>query len=245
MNSHIIPEFMYQKLYDKNPKRFYTIRIEENNRYNKIEQKGIREYLLCNKCEGILNEFETYAAETIYAKNKKNETKLKKASQDYAQTTFLYEFENFDYSKFKLFEMSLLWRLIISSKYETIDIGDNADKLRIAILNKDPLKEYQYGCFLQSILYKKEKIVDGFILNPFFSKFNEVDFLHILIDGFMYSFAITDMHVLPLNITDNFLKQNGSMNIIGRLIFKDKLLFEKVSKAYEYYKKEINDFTKQ
>jgi hypothetical protein len=236
---------MYQKLYDENPKRYYTLKIGEENQSKKIEQKGIREYLFCDSCEGILNEYETYAAETIYAKNQKNEAFLKKANQNFSQTVFLYEFENFDYSKFKLFQMSLLWRLIVSSKYETNDIGEHAEKLRIAILNKNPLEEHQYGCFLQTILYEKGKLACGFILNPFFSKYKEIDFMHILIDGFMYSFAVTDEQTLSKDITDNFLKKDGNMNIVGRLIFEDRPLIEKVYKAYDFYKKEINDFTQQ
>jgi hypothetical protein len=241
--SHIIPEFMYQKLYDDNPKRYYTLKIGDNNS-KRIEQKGIRENLLCNSCEGLLSEYENYASETIYAKNRKNEAVLKKANQNVTQTFFLYEFENFDYAKFKLFEMSLLWRLLISSKYETKKIDTHEEKLRQAILSKKPLKFFQYGCMLQTILYKKEQIAGGFILNPFFTKSNDVDFMHILIDGFMYTFSITDKQTLPNEITENYLQENGNMNIIGRLIFKDKSLFDKVFKAYEYYKNEINDFTK-
>lgn len=244
-NSHIIPEFMYQKLYDENPKRYYTLKVGEKNNSKKIEQKGIREYLFCDSCEGILNEYETYAAETIYAKNNKNEALLKKANQNYSQTVFLYEFENFDYNKFKLFQMSLLWRLIISSKYETNDIGQHTENLRIAIYHKNPLEEYQYGCFLQTILYEKGKLASGFILNPFFTKYNETDFMHILIDGFMFSYAITDEKNLPLDITNNFLKKDGKMNIIGRLIFDDRPLLENIYKAYDFYKKEINDFSEQ
>jgi len=71
-HSHILPEFMYQNLYDQAPKRFYTLTVnldkaEESKK--KIEQKGIREYLLCGDCEVQLSKFENYAAETIYAKN--------------------------------------------------------------------------------------------------------------------------------------------------------------------------------
>lgn len=244
-NSHIIPEFMYQKIYDENPKRYYTLKMGEKNQSKKIEQKGIREYLFCDSCEGILNEYETYAAETIYAKNRKNEAFLKKANQNYLQRIFLYEFENFNYPKFKLFQMSLLWRLIISSKYETIDIGKHIEILRTAILNKNPLEEYQYGCFLQTILYEKGKLVSGFILNPFFSKYKQVDIMNVFIDGFMYCFTITDDQILPKDITENFLKKDGTIRIVGRLIFDNRPLFDKVYKAMNIIKKERNDFTQQ
>ena len=93
-NSHIIPEFMYQNLYDHQPKRFYSLNVnvdEENKSSNRIEQKGIREYLVCNDCEGILSKYENYAAETIYAKNKENKAYFVKASETKDQQGFLYE----------------------------------------------------------------------------------------------------------------------------------------------------------
>ena len=52
-NSHIIPEFMYQNIYDPEPKRFIALTVNSINlEYSrkKFEQKGIREYLLCGDC---------------------------------------------------------------------------------------------------------------------------------------------------------------------------------------------------
>ena len=80
-HSHILPEFMYQNLYDNSPKRFYTLNVDLENSDNskrKIEQKGIREYLLCGDCEVQLSKYENYAAETIYAKNLGNKATIKK-----------------------------------------------------------------------------------------------------------------------------------------------------------------------
>lgn len=57
-NSHILPKFMYQNLYDAKPKRFYTLKVDLDNSHKsrkKIEQKGIREYLLCGDCEVLLS----------------------------------------------------------------------------------------------------------------------------------------------------------------------------------------------
>ena len=80
-HSHILPEFMYQNLYDSSPKRFYKLQVDLDNSVNskiKIEQKGVREYLLCGNCEVRLSKYENYAAETIYAKNLKNLKKMRK-----------------------------------------------------------------------------------------------------------------------------------------------------------------------
>lgn len=229
---------MYQNIYDQNPKRFYTIKIDENNNNKQIEQKGIREHLLCNDCEVILNRFETYASETIYAKNYQNKATKKMASENFKRNIFLYEFENFDYKKFKLFLMSLCWRLVISKRFETISIGEHEEKLRKAILTENPLEYYQYGCLIQSILYKKGEFAGGFILNPFSTNLKGTDFLHILIDGFMYSFMISDTNKIP-DISNNFVNKNGEMNIIGRLIWDGKDLFDKLRLAYNFYNDKI------
>lgn len=60
-HSNILPEFMYQNLYDTSPKSFYTLSVDIDNSENskrKIEQKGIHEYLLCGDCEFQLSKYE-------------------------------------------------------------------------------------------------------------------------------------------------------------------------------------------
>jgi hypothetical protein len=100
-HSHILPEFMYQNLYDHAPKRFYTLNVDLDNSgksKKRIEQKGLREYLLCGDCEVQLSKCENYAAETIYAKNLSNKATIKKANETPDQQYFTYEYEGFSYS---------------------------------------------------------------------------------------------------------------------------------------------------
>jgi uncharacterized protein YlaI len=116
-HSHILPEFMYQNLYDHSPKRFYSLNVDLDNSDNskrRIEQKGIREYLFCVDCEVQLSKYENYAAETIYAKNLSNKAYIVKANQTPDLQYFTYEYSGFSYSDFKLFQLSLLWRITIS-----------------------------------------------------------------------------------------------------------------------------------
>ena len=111
-NSHIIPEFMYQRLYNDQPKRYYIIKINDKSQSKRIEQKGIREKLLCKDCEVKLSKLENYASETIYAKNLQNKTILKKINQSSNQRILFHKIEKFDYALFKLFLMSLLVEII-------------------------------------------------------------------------------------------------------------------------------------
>jgi hypothetical protein len=117
---------------------------------------------------------------------------------------------------------------------------DTKEKLRTAILSENPLDYDDLGCLLQIIKYKKSIIAEGFILDPFLTKNEQSDILNILVDGFMYSFYLNSKEI-PQSIKDNFLKLDGTMNIIGRILFQDVGLFERIKKAYDYFKKTKND----
>lgn len=238
-HSHILPEFMYQNLYDASPKRFYSLNVDldnSNNSKRRIEQKGIREYLLCGDCEVKLSKYENYAAETIYAKNLGNKTTIRKASETPDQQYFTYEYEGFKYSDFKIFLLSLLWRVIVSKSFNTPEIDEKLiEQLRLAVHNEDPLDFDDFGCLLQVIKYKKEQIAGGFILDPFLTKNENSPILNIIIDGFMYSFYLNSKQ-LPSDKKNLFLKKDGTMVILGRVLFTDKGLFERIKAAFDFFK---------
>lgn len=59
-NSHVLPEFIYENLYD--PKHRFLDLGSSNEKILKIQQKGLREKLLCGDCEMHLCKYESYAA---------------------------------------------------------------------------------------------------------------------------------------------------------------------------------------
>lgn len=237
--SHVVPEFMYQNIYDKNPKRFYSLSVnldsdEESKR--KIEQKGIREYLLCGECEGLIGKYEGYAAETIYAKNKGNKTYIVKAQQTKNQDYFSYNYAGFEYKEFRIFLLSLLWRVIISKTFNTPDVNANEiEILRKAIKSENPLEYDDFGCLMQVIKYKKGELAKGYILDPFLTQNENIKVLNIFIDGFMYSFYLNSKELAD-NKKIHFLKPDGTMTIMGRILFNDPGLFERIKRAFGYFK---------
>lgn len=62
-NSHIIPEFVYNLLYDKKH-RFHVLTTADNPPRPQ-EQKGIREHLLCVDCENQLSVYEKHQTSSI------------------------------------------------------------------------------------------------------------------------------------------------------------------------------------
>lgn len=92
------------------------------------------------------------------------------------------------------------------------------EQLRLAIDTQVLLDYDDFGCLLQVIKYKKEQIAGGFILDPFLTKNENSPPLNILIDGHMYSFYLNSKQ-LPLDKKDFFLKKDGTMVILGRVLF--------------------------
>jgi len=159
--SHIIPEFMYLPTYDENPRRAATI-PEGRNKY---EQKGIRENLLRGDCDRtIIGKWETYCSPII------------KSIQDLniIQNGDQYIIHNVQYSNFKLFQLSLLWRASIASvrMFENINIGKHEEIIRKMLLSENPSTPNNYGCMmfvlddtehLQKIIWSPvEDNIDGF-----------------------------------------------------------------------------------
>lgn len=240
-DSHIVPEFMYQNIYDQNPRRFYTLKInldDEANSSKLIEQKGIREHLLCGECESLLSKYEKYAAETIYAKNKGNKTFIKKASETDDEKYFLYEYAEFSYEDFKQFLISILWRVCVSKTYGVEMDNESLEKMRFSLYEKKPLKADEFGCLVQILFYKKGERAGGFILEPFYTKNGDRKLINILVDGLMFSFYFNS-EKLPTDTKKHFLQTSGEMDIIGRVIFEDKGLSSIVKKGYEYFNKVV------
>ena len=102
-NSHIIPEFLFKPLYDSKH-RFHVLStvLDSPNRY---EQKGIREKLLCQSCETLLSKHEGYARTVLFGGT---EISVRKEDGNYI-------IGDIDYKKFKLFQISILWRAGISN----------------------------------------------------------------------------------------------------------------------------------
>jgi hypothetical protein len=240
--SHIIPEFMYQNVYDPNPRKFFTIKLsldDPASSTKRIEQKGIREHMLCGECELLFSKYERYAAETIYGKNLGNKASISKASETPDQKYFLYDYKGFDYKSFKLFMMSILWRVIESKTYDVNGVDNSfKERLRKALLAEDPLAFDDFGCMLQMMFYKKHERAGGFMLSPFVTENNGHKVISVLIDGMMFSYYL-DSKNIPEDRKATFLRLDGTMQIIGRVISTDPGLTDVISKAYKYFNDKI------
>ncbi len=137
--SHILPEFLYADIYDETHRALAVSREKV-----KVFQKGIREYLLCQQCETKLSRYEKYAKDLIQ--------KIPGFSRD-ASGKFLY-LDAVDYCRFKLFQLSILWRASISTNvaFRQVELGHHEEVIRRMIDQENPGRVFDYGCLMSTML---------------------------------------------------------------------------------------------
>jgi len=136
--SHIIPEFAYTSLYDSNHK-MWRISTDANTRTTWLS-KGIYEELLCKDCENHVGAWETYARVVL------DETRFPRR-----QTPFGWYLSGVDYKRFKLFQLSVLWRAGVTKRPEFSDAQlprKLKGRLRQMLLNSDPGDPLDFACVM-------------------------------------------------------------------------------------------------
>jgi hypothetical protein len=154
--SHIIPESCFTPVYDAKH-RFIT--VTESKERLTLLQKGFREPLLCDKCEQHLNAFDHYFADAWFQQGLGPLT----ATDDLVTVSGL------DYSTFKLFHLSVLWRAAIASRPEFagVQLGPHAERIRDMLLRADPGPTSQYGTIVYALcLPRSTQICRSIVTRP-------------------------------------------------------------------------------
>lgn len=203
-NSHVIPEFFYEQngLYDD--KHRFNILSTEPNSHPPYAQKGIRERLLCKRCEGKLSRWEGYARGVFYG-GRSIEITLNDPRGFECRV---------DYATFKLFQLSILWRVGISDDdgFSRVNLGKHEQVLRRMLLDETPGNAETYGCV---IVYSSqhEDITSNMIhcmgmANPY-----GVDCVRLLLGGFFWCFFLSDKAIDPRQ-KELFLQETGLFRVL-------------------------------
>lgn len=206
--SHIIPKFVFKKIKtDKNS--FIIVSSEPNKKIIKF-QKEFREHLLCEECENRINQTETYVANILY-----------NVKKFYDNRDGIVKVYNVDYSKFKLFQLSILWRSSISNVpfFQNCKLSHfHQETLRDMIFTGDPGEEYEYGCIMYGLLLQG-KMEIKFMMNPGYMILRGHKFIYHTFGGFRWNFIISK------NMKD-FPKNLFSIRKNNELVFSLKDMFE-------------------
>lgn len=178
--SHIIPEFLYKPLYDSKH-RFFRVSTGEKPK-RPFEQKGVRERLLCADCEGQFSVYERYARGVLYGGEPIDIT-----------TDDPRGFEaQVDYTRFKLFELSLIWRMGVTSvpEFNDVFLGSHERRIRRMLREEAPGETAEYGCLLTWPTSHRQ-ILDQLIMSMGMVKIQKVECCRLILAGMCWFFFLS------------------------------------------------------
>lgn len=219
-NSHILPEFFYSGIYDDLHRTIALSRDSE-----RIIQKGLREYLLCQECETKLSRYEGYAA------------KLIRDIPNFACTPdgrFLFS-ENVNYFHLKLFQLSILWRASIAKNvaFAQVNLGPHEEIVRRMLLEEKPGYSSDYGCVMMTVLHTE--ILDKVLLSPMLVKprlFGHTVY-KFSTGNITWLFFVTS-HAINNQVQELFLQETGLLRI--RLVSDEKSSIIHLGKIMKEFK---------
>jgi hypothetical protein len=196
--SHIVPEFIFSKLYG--PDHEYHI-LRENEPWRVIK-RSLAEKLLCRACEDKLCAWETYASKVLYGG-----TPLRGRWEG-----SLLHMDGLEYKPLKLFLMSLLWRAGATTIKElrADSLGPHQETLRTLLMAEDPAEPWRYGCFFIVVVLGNNPA--DLILAPSPVRHDSYKCWRLFVGGFLFSFVVSG-HPPPKEIHPAFLQENGTLVI--------------------------------
>ena len=208
-NSHIIPEFLFEKLY--NPKH-QLLGIHGLGKHgSQFLQKGIREYLFCEACEQHFNEY----CEKPFKKQWVDDSPL----PDPWDATGIYWIK-VDYASFKLFHLSVLFRVGVSSlpTFQEVSLGPHEEKLRKLILTCKPGEWWRYPVFGYAVIHHNTNklihmVSKAELVQPKKEEFGGRHYYGMMYGGVMWRFYVAS-HRNP-KIEKMALQSDGSMPFIA------------------------------
>jgi hypothetical protein len=202
-DSHIYPEFLYRKVYEEDHS-FYVLSNDPNSR-PKLQRKGIYEQLLCESCEKHINVFEDYAAKVLFGGVPK--------SIEYKPDRMIVR--ELDYSKFKLFQLSLLWRSSVSRRPElnNVNLGPHEEILRRMISESRPGEPHEYGSSV-SFIQGATDVMQRFLypLEPLNQKIRGFQLYRGVFGGLFWAFVVSS-HSEKFPFQEVFISKEGVLQI--------------------------------
>jgi hypothetical protein len=223
IEAHIIPKFMFKKMKDENHS-FYNITYNLDTKQTKSKKTQKEDYdknILCGDCDnGIIGGiYEDYAKDALYGENLNPEIAPKcenfKNPVDGAEYSIC---NNIDYTKMKLFLLSLLWRASITDRptFNEVNIGSkHKEILRKMIYENSAPSETEYPIIITSFMRTENKL-DNMIFQP--KRIRTKGGLNgysFLIDSLEFIFFVNSVnHKLPEYVLKSTIKQSGELTTL-------------------------------
>ena len=215
-DSHIYPKFTYKRMKEEEG-RFLAFSTSRPNVDGRPMQDGFKEKLLCRDCEAVLQKWEDYFARTV-AQKRLFDLELPRDGKKWVRVS------GFDYSKTKLFLLSILWRTHASrlSRFQTRLGEKHGKRLREMLLGGDPGMPEEYGCVVATPFVdlgseeKMEVVRPPVTVTPENVRWEHgLRLVRMQIDGLLLQFVVGAIGLTArLDVRHLFLQRDGAL-IVG------------------------------
>ena len=224
MASHVIPEFLYETLYDEKH-RFLQI-SDDPTRKNRYKQKGLYEPMLCFDCEQHISVFEQYMGRLLNGG-------IGVGVQRHENRIYLSEV---DYAKLKLFQLSVLWRSGVSkqSVFSQVALGPHEDNIRQMLLANEPGPANLYGCLMFALM-NDEELVTALVVPPTWARLLGHKAYRFVFGGIVFVYVVSSTPV-PTFVSENFVQKDGKVIVRLQQMNEMRYLIDTIAKMHKFGK---------
>ncbi len=199
-NSHVLPEFFYTRLYDE--KHRFMVISSDSERQERFLQQGLYEKMLCGNCEVKFSVYENYARGVIFGG-------VQVQSRPEPERLLL---RDVDYKQFRLFLLSLLWRMGVSELefFSAVSLGPYEEKIRLMLVTDDPGDEWYIPCLVTGVLFDGKP--GNWFVPPDRVRALGQNCYRLVICGMLFMFFVTNQKP-PVEAMQYFVKRDSSLTI--------------------------------
>jgi len=234
--SHIIPEWAYKPAYNAKHK---IVRLRPSDSAPvSTYQKGLREELLCQKCETKLSGWENELSRVVKAASGEPISGISVTQIDSRYRII----GGFDYAAVKLAIVSIFWRMSVSHLTEFLDfnLGPYESKYRVMLDQNDSKREHQHPIIVFRLLLNGHHNPDMMMVYTQPIRYDDKYFMNkIVMYGFQFTLFSTDPEPWT-SFSPICLRENGSIMVSDQRmgtdavgpILHDLMRSEKVQRFY-------------
>ena len=209
---------MYEAVYDQKHRfRIIYTGAEYKERW---AQKGLREPLLCEICEGQISSYERYVS-LIFSGAINTTAERERQFQ---------KISGLDYSQFKLFALSVLWRASATDLpfFSNVNLGKYQEFARKLLAAGDPGRQTQFPILIGGVTLNGEPL-NGAILEPTRSKVDGHFCYRFLFGGLIWVFIVSGHTVSP-TLSHAILRESGTFRMLVQDVREISFIADQIQK---------------
>jgi hypothetical protein len=167
--------------------RFHALStIPEQRNFQK--RTGLWERLLCDRCEEKLSKWEDYASQVLNGGVPLGYTKKGSACR----------ISGIDYEKFKLFQLSILWRASVLTLrfFKNVSLGPHEKTVQAMLRTEDPGAATKYGCIMFCLKFNGVALAD-LMIQPGRVRVEGHIVYRLVFGGFLWAYFVSKHSVSP------------------------------------------------